>query len=26
LSYIENRSGITRSSDGIEQFKIILGF
>lgn len=26
LSYIENRSGIQRSSDGIEQFKIVLGF
>jgi hypothetical protein len=26
LTYIENRSGIQRSSDGIEQFKIIIGF
>jgi hypothetical protein len=26
LAYVENRSGVQRSSDGIEQFKIILGF
>jgi hypothetical protein len=26
LTYIENRAGIQRSSDGIEQFKIIIGF
>ena len=26
LSYIENRTGIQRSTDGIEQFKIVLGF
>jgi hypothetical protein len=26
LSYMENRSGITRSPDGIEQFKIVLGY
>ena len=26
LTYLENRSGIQRSSDGIEQFKIIIGF
>jgi hypothetical protein len=26
MAYIENRSGIQRSNDGIEQFKIILGF
>jgi hypothetical protein len=26
MSYIENRSGIQRSADGIEQFKIILGY
>ena len=26
LSYMENRSGITRSADGIEQFKIVLGY
>jgi hypothetical protein len=26
LVYMENRSGITRSSDGIEQFKIVLGY
>jgi hypothetical protein len=26
MSYIENRSGIQRSSDGIEQFKIVLGY
>jgi hypothetical protein len=26
LSYIENRSGITRSADGIEQFKLVLGY
>lgn len=26
MTYIENRSGITRSSDGIEQFKIVLGY
>lgn len=26
LSYIENRSGIIRSSDGIEQIKIVLGY
>ena len=26
LSYIENRSAIQRSADGIEQFKIVLGF
>jgi len=26
LSYMENRSAITRSSDGIEQFKIVLGY
>lgn len=26
ISYIENRSGITRSSDGIEQFKFVLGY
>ena len=26
ITYIENRSGITRSSDGIEQFKIVLGY
>ena len=26
LSYIENRAGVQRSSDGIEQFKFVLGF
>jgi len=26
MSYIENRNGITRSSDGIEQFKFVLGY
>jgi hypothetical protein len=26
LAYIENRSAITRSSDGIEQFKIVIGY
>jgi len=26
MSFIENRSGIQRSSDGIEQFKIVLGY
>lgn len=26
LSVIENRSGVTRSSDGIEQFRFVLGF
>jgi len=26
LSYIENRSGVTRSVDGIEQFKLVLGY
>lgn len=26
MSFIENRSGITRSVDGIEQFKIVLGY
>jgi hypothetical protein len=26
LSYIENRTGITRSFDGIEQFKFVLGY
>ena len=26
ISYIENRSGITRSVDGIEQFKFVLGY
>jgi hypothetical protein len=26
LTYIENRTGVTRSADGIEQFKIVLGF
>lgn len=26
LSYIENRSGIQRSDDGIEQFKFVLGY
>ena len=26
LSYIENRTGITRSVDGIEQFKLVLGY
>ena len=26
LSYMENRTGIQRSVDGIEQFKIVLGF
>jgi hypothetical protein len=26
ITYIENRSGIERSADGIEQYKIILGF
>jgi len=26
MSYIENRSGITRSADGIEQFKLVLGY
>ena len=26
MSYIENRSGITRSADGIEQFKFVLGY
>jgi hypothetical protein len=26
LSYIENRSGIQRSADGIEQFKFVLGY
>ena len=26
LIYVENRAGVQRSSDGIEQFKIIIGF
>lgn len=26
LSYIENRSGVIRSVDGIEQFKLVLGY
>jgi hypothetical protein len=26
LTYIENRSGVQRSSDGIEQFKFVLGY
>jgi len=26
MSYIENRNGITRSADGIEQFKFVLGY
>lgn len=26
IAYIENRSSITRSSDGIEQFKFVLGY
>jgi len=26
VSYIENRTGIQRSADGIEQFKIVLGY
>jgi hypothetical protein len=26
MSFIENRTGITRSVDGIEQFKIVLGY
>jgi hypothetical protein len=26
MSYIENRSGVTRSPDGIEQVKIVLGY
>ena len=26
LAYVENRSGIQRSSDGIEQFRFIIGF
>ena len=26
ISYIENRSGVQRSYDGIEQFKIVLGY
>jgi hypothetical protein len=26
ISYIENRAGIQRSTDGIEQFKFVLGF
>lgn len=26
ISYIENRSGIQRSADGIEQFKFVLGY
>lgn len=26
MSYIENRTGITRSPDGIEQFKFVLGY
>lgn len=26
LSYIENRSGVQRSTDGIEQYKIVLGY
>ena len=26
MSYIENRTGIQRSADGIEQFKIVLGY
>jgi len=26
LSYVENRSGITRSSDGKEQFRFVLGY
>ena len=26
MSFIENRSGIQRSTDGIEQFKIVLGY
>ena len=26
ITYIENRSGVTRSTDGIEQFKFVLGF
>ena len=26
ISYVENRSGINRSTDGIEQFKVILSY
>jgi hypothetical protein len=26
ITYIENRSGIQRSSDGIEQFRVVLGY
>jgi hypothetical protein len=26
MAFIENRTGITRSEDGIEQFKIVLGY
>lgn len=26
ITYIENRSGVTRSEDGIEQFKFVLGY
>ena len=26
MSYIENRTGVTRSPDGIEQFKFVLGY
>jgi hypothetical protein len=26
ISYIQNRSAVQRSSDGIEQFKFVLGY
>jgi hypothetical protein len=26
ISYIENRTGVSRSTDGIEQFKFVLGY
>ena len=26
MTYIENRSGVERSPDGIEQYKIVLGY
>ena len=26
ITYIENRAGVERSTDGIEQFKFVLGF
>ena len=26
ISHIENRSGVTRSADGIEQYKFVLGY